>query len=113
MLELSTDLELAFLFSSSCLNIFSVERTQSYLLRSAHFFNVRSRETAVGTTLWDEQLICVRSVIRGFAVIKSSGASTKAGSRVPMRRQIEEMSEQHEEGGTPECSGQGKLDPER
>lgn len=50
----------------------------------------------MGTTLWDEQLICVRSVIRGFAVIKSSGASTKAGSGVPTRRQIEEMFEQHE-----------------
>lgn len=55
-----------------------------------------SRNCFVGTTLWDEQLICVRSVIRGFAVIKSSGDSTKAGSSVPMRRQIEEMSEQHE-----------------
>jgi len=49
----------------------------------------------MGTTLWDEQLICVSSVTGGFGVIKRSLASTKAGSRVPVRRQIE-MSEQHE-----------------
>lgn len=77
-------------------------RTNSLLSAafSTFFFNVRSplhfQESAMGTTLWDEQLICVSSVTRGFAVIKSSGASTKAGSRVLMRRQIVEMSEQHE-----------------